>query len=81
MTSSTLALLLSVAPVAHGQTSKANDEPAIYLARVTQTRALAANDLDCVVSFWTPGITIRRALGQPLFGMAESRKVLELAAP
>jgi len=81
MTSSMLALLLSVAPVSHAQTSQANDEPAICLARVTQMRALAANDLNCVVSFWTPYITIRRALGQPLSGVAEARKVLEPAAP
>ncbi len=76
-----LALLSSVAPVVNGQTSQANDEPAIRFARVTQTKALAANDLDRVVSFWTPDITIRRALGQPLSGVAEARKVLEPAVP
>ena len=79
--SSMLALLASFTPVAHGQTSQANDEPAIRFARVTQTKALAANDLDRVVSFWTPDITIRRALGQPLSGVAEARKVLEPAVP
>lgn len=78
---SVLALLLSAAATAHAQTSQANDEAAIRFARVTQTKALAANDLDRVVSFWTPDITIRRALGQPLSGVAEARKALEPAAP
>jgi ketosteroid isomerase-like protein len=75
------ALLLSAAPAAHAQTAQASDEAAIRFARVTQTKALAVNDLDRVVSFWTPDITIRRALGQPLSGVAEARKVLEPATP
>ncbi len=66
------------------QTQQAADEAAIRLARSTQTKALAANDIDRVVSYWTTDITIRRALGQTLTGAAEARKVIEpppVAAP
>ena len=38
-----------------------DDEAAIRTARSVQTRALAANDLDKVVAYWSPDITIRRA--------------------
>ena len=84
-TATALALLIAVsmaAPVCSqtspaAATSQAADEAAIRLARSTQTKALAANDIDRVVSYWTPDITIRRALGQTLTGAAEARKVIE----
>lgn len=57
--------------------SAAADEAAIRAARVTQTRALAENDLPTVVKYWTPDITIRRAMGQSLDGAPAARKVLE----
>ena len=72
-------LAIASAPMAASQTAQASDETAIRLARSTQTKALAANDIDRVVSYWTSDITIRRALGQTLTGVAEARKVLEPA--
>ena len=75
------ALTIGAAPIAFSQTTQSADEAAIRLARITQTKALAANDLDRVVSYWTGDITIRRALGQPVTGAVEARKVLEPAAP
>ena len=54
-----------------------SDEAAIREARSTQTKAIAKNDLDTVVKYWTPDITIRRALGQPVDGAIAARKVLE----
>lgn len=61
-------------------TSIATDEAAIRSARMTQTQALAKDDLDTVVKYWSPDITIRRALGHPIEGAANARKVLEPAA-
>ena len=81
-TSAALLLLLAVGTASTGsgqttQTQQAADEAAIRLARSTHTKALAANDIDRVVSYWTSDITIRRALGQTLTGVAEARKVIE----
>lgn len=42
-----------------------------------QTQALAKNDLDTVVKYWDPAITIRRALGHPVDGAQAARKLLE----
>ncbi len=53
------------------------DEAAIRRARTIQTKAIADGDLDLVQSYWTSDVTIRRALGQPLDGVAAARKVLE----
>ena len=53
------------------------DEAAIKDARRLQTQALAKNDLDTVVKYWDPAITIRRALGHPVDGAAAARKLLE----
>ena len=58
----------------------AADEAAIKEARRLQTQALAKNDLDTVVKYWDPAITIRRALGHPVDGAAAARKVLEPAS-
>lgn len=55
----------------------ASDEAAIREARRVQTQALARDDLDTVVKYWTPDITIRRALGQPVETAAAARKLLE----
>lgn len=75
-------LLVATAPLAaFAQTSgTAADEAAIQQARRVQTQALAANDLDMVVKYWDPAITIRRALGHPVDGAAAARKLLEPAA-
>lgn len=55
----------------------ATDEAAIKEARRLQTQAIAKNDLDTVVKYWDPAITIRRALGHPVDGAVAARKVLE----
>jgi ketosteroid isomerase-like protein len=57
--------------------SQSADEAAIRMARTIQTKAIADGDLDLVQSYWTPDVTIRRALGQPVDGAAAARKVLE----
>ncbi|MFO1320749.1 MAG: nuclear transport factor 2 family protein [Burkholderiales bacterium] len=54
-----------------------SDESAIRLARITQTRAIAAGDLDTVAQYWTDDITIRRGLGHPLVGIAAARAMLD----
>ena len=58
-------------------TSQSPDESAIRLARLTQTQAIAKGDLDVVVAYWTPDVTMRRAMGQPVEGAAAGRKILE----
>lgn len=55
----------------------AREEAAIKAARIAQTQAMAVDDLDKVVTWWAPEITIRRALGQPVDGAAAARKLLE----
>jgi ketosteroid isomerase-like protein len=72
-----IALLSLTGLAATAQTTQSADEAAIRLARTTQTKAIADNDLDRVVSYWTADVTIRRALGQPLSGIDAARKVLE----
>ena len=67
----------SAAAVAQSTAAVVADEAAIRLARTTQTQALAKDDLDTVVKYWTPDITIRRALGHPVEGAATARKLLE----
>jgi ketosteroid isomerase-like protein len=66
---------------AHGQSSTAStDEANIKESRRLQTLALAKNDLDTVVKYWDPAITIRRALGHPVDGAQAARKLLESSA-
>ena len=72
-----LALALALVGNASAQTSLKDDEATIRTARRVQTQALAANDLDTVVRYWSPDITIRRALGQPVADAAAARKLLE----
>lgn len=56
------------------------DEAAVRLARLTQTRAIASGDLDLVASYWTDDITIRRGLGHPVDGIAAARDMLDAGA-
>jgi ketosteroid isomerase-like protein len=74
---STSLILFSLAPNVWAQLNMAAEEAAIRTARVVQTKAIADNDLDTVVRYWSPDITIRRAMGQPITGAVEARKVLE----
>ena len=53
------------------------DQQAIRAARTAQNKAIAADDLDRVASFWTDDVTVRRALGQPLNGREAARMALE----
>ncbi len=71
-----VAVLTAMLP-AQAQPDLKADEAAIRQARTLQTQALAAGDLDKVVSYWSPDITIRRALGQPVADAAAARKLLE----
>lgn len=74
----TLACLLLLTSAAWAQaTSPAADEARIRESRLLQTQALARNDLDTVVKYWDPAITIRRALGHPVDGAQAARKLLE----
>lgn len=57
-----------------------DDEAAIRLARLTQTRAIAAGDLDTVVRYWTDDVTIRRGLGHAVDGIAAARDMLDAGA-
>jgi ketosteroid isomerase-like protein len=57
--------------------SQSPDEAAIRLARLTQTQAIAKGDLDVVVSYWTPDVTMRRAMGQPVEGAAAPEEAAE----
>lgn len=78
-----LALLFTCALSITASAQSANiaaDEAAIKDARRLQTQALAKNDLDTVVKYWDPAITIRRALGHPVDGAAAARKLLEPTA-
>lgn len=78
--SSLLTVLAALSWPAAAQTPNlAADEAAIREARKVQTQALARNDLDTVVRYWDPAITIRRALGHPVDGAAAARKLLEPA--
>jgi ketosteroid isomerase-like protein len=79
------ALTLLLAAAATAQTAPpqrdaatlAREEAAIKAARIAQTQAMAVDDLDKVVTWWAPEITIRRAMGQPVDGAAAARKLLE----
>lgn len=76
------ACCLSASFASFGQSGGGNaDEMAIREARRVQTQALAKNDLDTVVKYWDPAITIRRALGHPVDGAAAARKLLEPSTP
>lgn len=70
----------ALAQTASTAANTAADEAAIKEARRLQTQALATNDLDTVLKYWDPAITIRRALGHPVEGAAAARKLLEPAS-
>jgi len=53
-----------------------SDAALIRAARAAQTAAIASGDFDAVASFWTEDITVRRALGQPVSGVAEALAAL-----
>jgi ketosteroid isomerase-like protein len=61
--------------------SAADDRALVATARVAQNRAIAAGDLDLAASFWTEDVTVRRALGQRLSGIAEAREALQPTGP
>lgn len=75
-----LLTFLGAAPAIGQPQTAANDEETIREARRIQTKAIAADDLDTVVKYWAPEITIRRALGHPVEGAAAARKLLEVPA-
>jgi ketosteroid isomerase-like protein len=52
-------------------------QSAIRGARAAQNVAIASGDLDGAATFWTDDVTVRRALGQPLSGLAAARQALE----
>ena len=56
--------------------AQAREEAAIRAARSTRTQAMVLDDLDKVVTWWVPEITIRRAPGQPVDGAEAARKLL-----
>lgn len=58
-----------------------DDQRAVRAARTAQNAAIASGDLDRAASFWTQDVTVRRALGQPMSGIAEVRKAFEPPAP
>lgn len=53
------------------------DAARICTARAAQTAAIASGDFDTVASFWTDDITVRRALGQSVYGVAEALAALK----
>ena len=76
------AIFLTASVSSFAQANNTNsDEAAVREARRVQTQALAKNDLDTVVKYWDPAITIRRALGHPVEGAAAARKLLEPTGP
>jgi len=53
-----------------------SDAALIRTARAAQTAAIASCDFEAVASFWTEDITVRRALGQSVSGVAEALAAL-----
>ena len=53
-----------------------HDADLIRAARAAQTAAIASSDFETVANFWTDDITVRRALGQPVSGVAEALAAL-----
>ncbi len=54
-----------------------SDAAKIRAARAAQTAAIASGNFEAVVSFWTEDITVRRALGQSVSGVAEALAALK----
>lgn len=76
---SAIGLCLTAGAVQSQSNDPAADAATIKESRRLQTQALARNDLDTVVRYWDPAITIRRALGHPVDGAQAARKLLEPA--
>jgi ketosteroid isomerase-like protein len=57
------------------------DEKVIRLARRVQTQAIANGDIEAVAKFWSPDITICRALGHRVSGIEEARAVIQGPSP
>lgn len=53
-----------------------SDAALIRAARAAQTAAIASGDFNTVARFWTEDITVRRALGQSVSGVAEALAAL-----
>jgi len=53
-----------------------SDVDLIRAARAAQTTAIASGDFELVASFWTEDVTVRRALGQSVSGVAEALAAL-----
>ncbi len=53
-----------------------SDAALIRAARAAQTAAIAQGDFNKVAGFWTDDITVRRALGQAVSGVAEALAAL-----
>lgn len=53
-----------------------SDAALIRAARAAQTAAIAGGDFEAVAGFWTEDITVRRALGHPVSGVAEALAAL-----
>ncbi len=80
MCSSFAAMLLGVCMTLVGPrdlAAQAVDALAVRAARIAQNEAIAAGDLDAVMSFWTDDITVRRALGSAVAGRAAARAAFE----
>ena len=73
-------MILATAGDAQAPKDVAAEAALIRAARVAQTQALAKDDVATVVRYWTPDVTIRRALGQPIDGAEAARKVIEPTA-
>lgn len=80
LSSSVAAMLLGVCMSVIGVrdlAAQTADAVAVRAARGAQNEAIAAGDLDAVMSFWTDDITVRRALGSPVSGRAAARAAFE----
>ena len=54
-----------------------SDAAVIRAVRAAQTAAIAQGDFETVAGFWTEDITVRRALGQAVSGVAEALAALK----
>src|SRR4051812_13084848 len=69
------ALVLGCQAPQSSSTRTSPDAVAIRAARVAQNKAIVANDLDAIASYWTDDVTIRRGLGTPVAGRAAYRQL------
>lgn len=57
------------------------DATLIRARRAEQTLALARGDIDTVARYWTPDVSIRRALGHAVDGVEQARRMLQTVGP